>query len=510
MNQGTINQIILHYNLFKSIHTDPTFAEYMEEIFNRVEVMKRSADHKEGQIKCRIIHSQVFEDSDLHVFHKLGTSSGAGYILSHVEGDLGSRWEIFSKKWCLTRWWYMVARHEKASWVIRYIKMEVKSCFYVIDIVKDIQLIWILATKIPSQAAILYGASITSLTVSELTKALHNATCRQDASVVKRIGHFITSPIARLYINQQQFALESRMLKFALALDKTPSSTEYNENQLTAARRELQQNTAIWGELRSLENVLENSLHIILPLLAIDLESWGLTDSDLLFLRLSCGLSLASLLFGQTSALASRKNGQLGLKAMVFIFVYLFTAVLPRGYLVFCSLRVILRNYGIISFIPLLTALLVMLLHTIISMVIQTKVFMARRNRVIEALCTLLAPPLTMDWDRLYQERKLPFDECWARAKKVVLLHNLLTFFGNMAIGAALLLCQDFEHTEIILIIVPTILNPILLLGMGYLYFRSVHPWRILHTQEGFLVSKQTTHNSHDFHTDDNFDTCID
>ena len=93
-----------------------------------------------------------------------------------------------------------------------------------------------------------------------------------------------------------------------------------------------------------------------------------------------------------------------------------------------------------------------------------------------------------MDWDRLYREQKLSFKECWASTKKVVLFHNLLTFFGNMAIGAALLLCHYFELTEsnhfdmthIIVIIVANSLGPVILLGMGYLYFKSVHPWRML------------------------------
>ena len=80
----------------------------------------------------------------------------------------------------------------------------------------------------------------------------------------------------------------------------------------------------------------------------------------------------------------------------------------------------------------------------------------------------------------LYRERKLPFDECWARSKKVVLLHNLMTFLGNVAIAAALLICHGFDLTEIILIVAPTVANPFLLLGMGYLYFWGVHPWRML------------------------------
>ena len=142
----------------------------MEEINNRVEVLKRSTIHKEGQRVCRAIYSDTFGDSDLRVFHELGTGGGAGYILSHVEGDLGARWEVFSKKWPITRWWYRVARHQTSSRVIGFIKMEVASTFYLYDIVKDVRLIWILATKIPSEAAILYGTSIVSLTVSEFIK----------------------------------------------------------------------------------------------------------------------------------------------------------------------------------------------------------------------------------------------------------------------------------------------------------------------------------------------------
>ena len=135
-----------------------------------MEVLKRSTIHKEGQRVCRAIYSDTFGDSDLRVFHELGTGGGAGYILSHVEGDLGARWEVFSKKWPITRWWYSIAKHQTSSRVIGFVKMEAASTFYLYDIVKDVRLIWILATKIPSEAAILYGTSIVSLTVSEFIK----------------------------------------------------------------------------------------------------------------------------------------------------------------------------------------------------------------------------------------------------------------------------------------------------------------------------------------------------
>merc|ERR1711978_776305 len=149
------------------------------------------------------------------------------------------------------------------------------------------------------------------------------------------------------------------------------------------------------------------------------------------------------------SSLASLKNEQVGLKAHGFMFAYLCIAILPRGHLLYWSLRVvILGDSEIMSFIPLAVSLLAMVFHTALSVVIQRNFFKARKKKVVEALSTLLAPPLTMDWDRLHREQKLPFNECFAVTKRVVLLHNIMTFFGNMVMGVALLTCYDFDTTQ--------------------------------------------------------------
>ena len=68
-------------------------------------------------------------------------------------------------------------------------------------------------------------------------KALHHASRRRDVSWVKRMGYFLTSPIARLYLNQKQFVLENRMLDLSLALERTPSWTEEREKEMTAVRK---------------------------------------------------------------------------------------------------------------------------------------------------------------------------------------------------------------------------------------------------------------------------------
>ena len=70
-------------------------------------------------------------------------------------------------------------------------------------------------------------------------KALHHASRRRDVSWVKRMGYFLTSPIARLYLNQKQFVLENRLLELSLALEQTTSSTQEKEKQMTAVRKEV-------------------------------------------------------------------------------------------------------------------------------------------------------------------------------------------------------------------------------------------------------------------------------
>ena len=70
--------------------------------------------------------------------------------------------------------------------------------------------------------------------------------------------------------------------------------------------------------------------------------------------------------------------------------------------------------------------------------------------------------------------------ECWVASKMAVLLHNLMSFVGSLAISASLLIAASLSPAEIAAIIVPTVLAPVLLLGMAYYYFYKIHPWAML------------------------------
>ena len=57
--------------------------------------------------------------------------------------------------------------------------------------------------------------------------------------------------------------------------------------------------------------------------------------------------------------------------------------------------------------------------------------------------------------------------------------HNLLTLFGNMTMAVALLLTNDFsEHLHVTVVFMSvTLISPVMLIGLSFLYFKQCHPW---------------------------------
>ena len=223
----------------------------------------------------------VEEVARRQLYDVLGTGRGAAYMLSHVERDLGSKWEVFSKSHFLTRWWHKLAAKSSFSFVLDCLKMTQKSLLYSLDIVKDVKAILILA-NMPTKPVLLIIVSVTSLCASELVKAFHLAT-RRGMSLLSRVGYFLASPLMPLLLNHQKCVLEGQL--FHLASNRGRSDRQ--ESRMTAVRKNLQEAMATMGELRGVENILEHSVQILVQLSVLHLPGYGLTDTDRYFFILS-------------------------------------------------------------------------------------------------------------------------------------------------------------------------------------------------------------------------------
>ena len=76
--------------------------------------------------------------------------------------------------------------------------------------------------------------------------------------------------------------------------------------------------------------------------------------------------------------------------------------------------------------------------------------------------------------------------DCWRRTKYVLFLHHLITLLGNIVLLAELvrilvLLANNPDSRPLsyatVIVIVGIIVSQILVLGLGFLYFKTCHPW---------------------------------
>ena len=107
---------------------------------------------------------------------------------------------------------------------------------------------------------------------------------------------------------------------------------------------------------------------------------------------------------------------------------------------------------------------------------------------LLQAIWSLLAPPLFLDWDYLHRQEgfSMTIRDCWRRSKYVLFLHHLITLLGNIVLLAELvrilvLLANNPDSRPLsyatVIVIVGIIVSQILVLGLGFLYFKTCHPW---------------------------------
>ena len=85
----------------------------------------------------------------------------------------------------------------------------------------------------------------------------------------------------------------------------------------------------------------------------------------------------------------------------------------------------------------------------------------------------------------------MPILDCWKRSKHVLCLHNLITLLGNIVLLHAFIPMLVKTNPDLTALSYATIIgldvaivSQILILGLGFLYFKTCHPWaRLLNAE---------------------------
>ena len=287
---------------------------------------------------------------------------------------------------------------------------------------------------------------------------------------------------------------------------------------LTETTAELESIRSMKGELKSTENVLEHLFQFILSLVLLMGSASGFTFdfinfslSEIKFAIFSSVVSTFSMVRGQVALISTQKNGQLGILAKCVLFPYMVIAILIRvGIIILCIIGSsdILQTFGESHvqsnelFIIVLVAVLI--LHVLSSFLIQKRYLNGTKRNMKQALWSFLSPPLFLDWDFLHNQEtyKMPIPECWRRTRNSFFLHNFLTLVGNLALGIPFFIyrtqpllnrfssswcyswCGWYLDWFLITFLAIVHLSQLILVGLGFLYWRRLHPWaRILNEE---------------------------
>ena len=497
---GTNNQFLF---------LDNAYGELMK---NELTRLKQS--RKPGVVRSRDIYHQILVDhggteyqANDAIFKKIGTSKESGYLLGHQDRDCGSGYEGFIKHhfFCILAMldnYYVVI-------CVGFLAMVGKTAIYVVDIIKDVKFIVLFnGNRMDKSDSDLSGlldvglaAAVGFLLASEVVKMLqlyHS----EGYSRAQRVFWAFLSPfqLIPILVHHFEHLLDLRLHR----LCAIPELTYSQEESLTQTRSEVASVRRLKGEQRSTENVLEHLVQFILSatvLLSLDTpvpnHIFDLSNSELQFSIISSVVSIVSIIRGQVNLISTQKNGQLGLMASCLLALYMIVAIVPRALVILFSIiasyqmTVVTRwklNY--INLYFTFTTIAVVLVHILISYLIQKWLLNGKKSNLKQALWSFLSPPLFLDWDFLYRQEdfEMPIIECWRRTRNSFLLHNFTTLVGNLALGIPLYIWTksvDYDATILTLsTVITSIVSQAILLGLGFLYFRKKHPWaRILNVE---------------------------
>ena len=486
---------------------------------NELTRLKRSR-RPEGA-RSREIYDELLMDNKGHIdktnediFRTFGSSQESGFMLGHQDRDCGSGVDNFIKR----HFSFILAlldNHYLVFWV-GYFVMIFKTTIYVIDIVKDIKFIAFLNSLrggkdidqgLEGLFDVGVAAAIGLLLLSEVVKVVQLYNCT-GITPGQKVMTILLSPLQLIpfFIHHYERKLELRLRMLCVISEPTNDQ----EVSLTQTRNELMSLRRLKGEHRSTENVLEHLVQFIISLSVLVSynsrdEILDLSPSDFIFSIVSSSISLLSMVRGQINLISSQKNSQIGLMASFLLALYFIFAILTRSGILFSSIYAIYilqnarerkpenaRELPFLHLIFILITVTIMIIHILLSYLIQRKLLKGTKSNLKQALWSFLSPPLFLDWDSLYRrlDYKMPISECWRRSRNSFLLHNLLTLVGNLALGIPLYIWGYYalftsvspgDEAFTLVILLCTILFQAMPLGIGFIYLKKKHPWaRIL------------------------------
>ena len=510
----------------------------------RNDILRLRLSSSPGASQSREIFEKQLEDNNreehkvnLSIFcQSVGTCNEAGYLLGHWDQDWGSKFETLFKM----KFFAFFHNFFFLLW-LGFFYMVAQSALYVLDFVKDIKFIVRYNEKIfekrsliinekvydfPEMFVVLFAMAIGFLLASEAIKVVQLCDSMK-APRVPWVLRAVLSPLQLLpiLIHHQERKLQSRQRRLCSLIE--PSNDI--ELLLADTTNELDRIRSMIGELRSTENVLEHFFQFIISLIIVSASSGfviiDLSKSEINFAIFSCVVSLFSMIRGQVALISTEKKGQIGILSKCLLFPYMTISIVIRaGILLLSTIATYNFDYSIYyanhfsdGYMPtvitktfaetshllyVLVLIIVLLLHIVLSFLIQKKLLMATKSNLKQALWSFLSPPLFLDWDFIYIQEglRIPIPECWRRSKNSLLHHNILTLFGNIALGIPFLIFRTEPHIKkahvylawskwhhdwvLISVLSIVIVSQLILIALGFLYLRKFHPWaRILNEE---------------------------
>ena len=498
--------------------------------------------------------------TDMFYFEKLETCDLSDTFFDNVDNALFS---VRLVKWLAQKFQTICGFFRKVLQmiVVKTILFLIHLLFYYIDFFKDVMLLATLYSFLPDKGSAdkarlpigLFSLSLGSILLAEIANIIVVANFKSWSKKKRFIASLFIFLVPAVIIYRIH-RLELLFLNYV----KKGASRE----QIIKTRLQLKELKTLQAKLRTNENVLEHlpQLSVIVVLMLIKASSTItesahlsnnlLRGSDFILIS-SATISLLSLVRGQLNLTILKKNGFVPLLGKAILILYYATGTVARVFAIvlfftpsiglmdtlhhlrlgqlpaygfgnsthfnathsnFWNLHYKLDKPEDFYYFPKEAVYCIMILtpilHMMLSMLLQRKIYYrgASSPQVMEGICTLVCPPVHLDWELLFRLKGGDtISDCWKRSKYLFLAYNILLLIEHLVLLMPIMvlklaidkrndnLAQYFPQTvdeELSTLRVNSLfygglagftILPIISCGLAYAYFTRKHAWsRIL------------------------------